>query len=219
MFADASNIIREEFSAAKRACTMRVTRDLTPDDCAAIARLRSDNYFPDPCDPRYALGGIHIQMAAEQIARVHAADSTSHLVLLHDVADAGRLIACARFTYIEPDSVAYDQRIQEKLPDVKSGRVLFNNVVIVDKDWRRQNIVIQGAERKACDAIFNASIAAARAQGCSVAVCDVVVAPVANEVSLRYMTRHGMVELGESAPIVRDGQSVRLKRYVMSLGR
>ncbi len=219
MFAKESHAIPAEFSAAKRACTLRITRNVTSDDLEGMARLRNDNFYTDPCDPRYASGGVHRQLDVAAMARIHAADPTSHFVLVHDAAEDNHLIACARFTFIEPDSGAFDKKVHEPLPSVTQGRAVLNHIIIVDRNWRGQNVNVNGTTVKISDAIFAERAAFARDRGCSVAYCDIAVSPVANLASLRNMTRCGMVELGEAEPVQRNGLSVRFKRYGMGLRR
>lgn len=212
-----SDGICQEFSAAKRACTLRITRDVTSDDLEGIIQLRNECFYPKSSDPRYASGGVHGLRDAVWVMRQHNADPTSHFVLVRDDAAPANLVAYARFSFVDADSPSYDPRIHERLPNVKSGRAVFNHVVIVGGDWRGQNVLVNGSESKISDAVFLERNAFARAQGCSIAFCDIAVSPVPNFASRRNMERCGMVKIGNAAPLIRDGRPVRFKRFAMGI--
>ncbi|MGB9154556.1 MAG: hypothetical protein WCD70_15885 [Alphaproteobacteria bacterium] len=190
---------------------MRITRDVKGDDLTAMMRLRRESYYPDPRDARYAKGGIHNLRDETWIEESHAKDASSHFVLVTDA--EGILVAYSRFSFVEPNCPNYDQRLLSLMPEKKAARVVWLQVIIVGKQFRGKATVVNGRCGRIADLVFDERLRFAREQGCVAAFCDVATLPVRNEVSINFITRHGMKEIGKGEDIVREGMPVAFTRF------
>lgn len=185
--------------------------EVTLEDCAGVAELRAQYYYPDVNDPRYADCGLHKCLSPEQLLAGHRADPGScYLFARSSGGILGGYLRLSIVTTVTATPALRNARQQLALP-FRDDPFLEVKVVLVARRLGGERLRMEGdAEaRKLSTALYSRALAVGKDYGCRAVLADVYVSPRSNRRSLALHEQLGFRALGgQLLAEMRDGEVI-----------